>query len=72
MNEQQQQEYRSHVRGAATYVLLGQKDAPMDAAELMRLYNLDLETVTVDINAIVEAERHKVGGVFEVMTASTK
>jgi len=43
----------------------------MDAAELMRLYNLDLQTVTVDINAIVEAERHKVGGVFEVMSAST-
>lgn len=69
MNEQQQQEYRAHVRGAATFILLGHKDAPMNAAELVRLYNLNLETVNADINTIVEGERHKVGGVFEVTSA---
>ena len=46
MNSEVQNEYRSHVRGAATFILLGQKDPPMDAAELVRLYQLDLETVS--------------------------
>ncbi len=68
MDEQQQKNYRAHVRGAATYVLLGKKDAPMTAAELVRLYDVDLATVTAEIDAIVETERHKVGGVFEVGT----
>ncbi|HZQ07480.1 MAG TPA: hypothetical protein VFD70_12945 [Anaerolineae bacterium] len=66
MDLERQNEYRAHVRGAATFILLGQPAPPMDALELVRLYNLDLTTVTADINAIVESERHKVGGVFEV------
>jgi hypothetical protein len=66
MDREQQKEYRSHVRGAATFILLGQQDPPMDASELMRLYKLDRMTVTADIDVIVQGERHKVGGVFEV------
>ena len=65
MNNEEHQEYRAHVRGAATYVLLGMKKPPMDALELVRLYNLDPATVNADIDAIVQNERHKVGGVFE-------
>jgi hypothetical protein len=68
MNSEVQNEYRSHVRGAATFILLGQKDPPMDAAELVRLYQLDLATVSADVDAIVQRERRKVGGVFEVKT----
>jgi hypothetical protein len=68
MDNEEQSKYRAHVRGAATFILLGQKNPPMDAAELVRLYQLDLETVSADIDAIVLRERHKVGGVFEVMT----
>lgn len=67
MDEQQQQEYRAHVRGAATFILLGHRDPPMNAAELVRLYDVNLATVTADIDAIVNTERHKSGGVFEVM-----
>jgi len=66
MDNQEQQNYRAHVRGAATYILLGQKNPPMDAAELVRLYDLDLATVNADIDAIVQSERHKAGGAFEV------
>lgn len=66
MTEEQQQAYRAHVRGAATFILLGKTDAPMNAAELVRLYHLDLRTVSADIDAIVERERHKTGGVFEL------
>lgn len=67
MDSEKEQEYRAHLRGAATFLLLGQKDPPMDAAELVRLYHLDLETVQADIDGIVQNERHKVGGVFEVV-----
>jgi hypothetical protein len=66
MDNEKQGEYRAHVRGAATFILLGQKNPPMDAAELVRLYRLDLATVSADVDAIVQRERHKVGGVFEV------
>jgi len=66
MNDQQQQEYRAHVRGAATFILLGQKDAPMNAVELVRLYHVDRTVVDADIDAIVQSERNKVDGVFEV------
>ncbi len=66
MDPELEKEYRAHVRGAATFILLGKRDAPMNAAELVRLYPVDLMTVTADINAIVEDERHKAGGVFEV------
>jgi hypothetical protein len=69
MDQEQQQEYRAHVRGAATFILLGQPDPPMDARELARLYHVDLATVTAEIDAIVQSERHKVGGVFEVKAA---
>lgn len=65
MNNEEQNEYRAHVRGAATYVLLKMKKPPMDALELVRLYHLDVATVNADIDAIVQSERSKVGGVFE-------
>jgi hypothetical protein len=68
IDNEKQSEYRAHVRGAATFILLGQKNPPMDAAELVRLYHLDLATVSADVDAIVLRERHKVGGVFEVKT----
>jgi hypothetical protein len=68
MDNDEQSQYRAHVRGAATFILLGQRNPPMDAAELVRLYQLDPETVSADIDAIVQRERHKVGGVFEVKT----
>jgi hypothetical protein len=38
----------------------------MDARELVRLYQLDLATVSADIDAIVQRERQKVDGVFEL------
>jgi hypothetical protein len=66
MDSELQKEYRTHVRGAATFILLGQKDPPIDASELMSLYDLDLATVRADIDAIVQSEQHKVGGAFEV------
>lgn len=68
MTEQQQHDYQSHVRGAATWILLGKTETLMDAAELVRLYGVDLATVTADINAIVQAEHAKAGGIFETMT----
>lgn len=71
MDSEQKKEYYAHLRGAATFILLGQKDPPMDALELVRLYQLDLETVKADIDAIVQSERQKVGGVFE-MTPSPR
>lgn len=71
MNNEEQSLYRAHVRGAATFILLGQKDPPIDAREIVRLYQLDLETVSADIDAIVQRERHKVGGVFEVITGNS-
>ncbi len=66
MDSEEQNEYRAHVRGAATYILLGQKDPPIEALEVARIYKLDLTAVRADIDAIVESERHKKGGVFEV------
>ncbi len=66
MDSEEQNEYRAHVRGAATYILLGQKDPPIEALEVARIYKLDLTAVRADIDAIVLSERHKVGGVFEV------
>jgi hypothetical protein len=68
MDNEEQSLYRAHLRGAATFILLGQKDPPIDAPEIVRLYQLDLETVSAEIDAIVQRERHKVGGVFEVKT----
>ncbi len=64
MNDQEKIEYDSYVRGAATFVLVGKKN-PLTAAELARLYQLDVEKVNADIDAIVQSERQKPGGVFE-------
>ena len=65
MNTEEQNEYRAHVRGAATFILLGQKNPPMSASIVAETYKLDLATATADIDAIVQSERLKVGGVFE-------
>lgn len=65
MDNEEQKQYRSLVRGAATYVLLGDKNPPIDGLEIARTYKLDLAIVNADIDAIVQSERHKVGGVFE-------
>lgn len=65
MNNEEQKEYRALVRGAATFILLGDKNPPIEALELVRTYKLDLAIVTADIDAIVQSERRKVGGVFE-------
>ncbi len=64
MNDKEKTEYDSYVRGAATFVLVGQKN-PLTAAELAQLFHLDVATVNADIDAIVQYERHKPGGVFE-------
>lgn len=66
MDDREHTEYYSYVRGAATYILLGKKNPPIASVELARLYQLDLATVNADIDAIVQFERHKQGGVFEV------
>ena len=68
MNNEQQIEYRALVRGAATHILLGTKNPPIEALDLVRIYGLDSAVVNADIDAIVQNERHKVGGVFEDMT----
>jgi hypothetical protein len=65
MNTEEQNEYRAHVRGAATYILLGQKNPPMSPLQVAQIHKLDLAAVSADIDAIVQSERHKVGGVFE-------
>ena len=65
MNTEEQNDYRSHVRGAATYILLGQKNPPMSPSEVAKIYKLDLATVSADVDAIVQSEKLKVGGVFE-------
>jgi hypothetical protein len=66
MNTQEQIEYRAHVRGAATYVLLGQKNPPISPLQVAEIHKVDLATVNADVDAIVQGERHKVGGAFEV------
>lgn len=66
--QSEQSEYRAHVRGAATYILLGQQDPPISAMKVAEIYKLDLENVTADVDAVVQSERAKVGGVFEATT----
>jgi hypothetical protein len=66
IDSEEQNEYRALCRGAATYVLLGQKHPPIEALEVARIYQLDLTAVSADIDVIVQSERHKKGGVFEV------
>lgn len=71
MTEQQSVAYQSHVRGAATWILLGKVDAAMNAEALVRIYGVNLTTAIADIDAIVQAERAKVGGVFETTRTPT-
>ncbi len=66
MDSEEQNEYRTYVRGAATYILLGQQNPPITASDLARIYNLSLAVVSEDIDAIVQSERRKAGGVFEL------
>ncbi len=65
MDDEEQGEYLAHVRGAATYILLGEKNPPIAAADLARIYNLSLAAVSADIDAIVQSRKNKTGGVFE-------
>ncbi len=65
MDDTEQTDYYKYVRGAATFILLGKENPPIASPELAQLYQLDLEMVNADIDAIVQFERHKVGGVFE-------
>lgn len=66
MNPELQYKYRAHMRGVAMLILLEKHDAPMNDLAFVRLYSVDLMTVTADIAAIVEGERHNPGGVFEI------
>jgi hypothetical protein len=72
MTSEEQKEYRTLVRGAATYVLLGSKYPPMSVLELVRLYKLDPAIVSADVEAIVQSELSKAGGVFEDLTRVSK
>ncbi len=65
MDSEAETEYRALVRGAATWVLVGKKNLATEALELANLYHLDPTIVHADIDAIVQAERDKKGGVFE-------
>ncbi len=65
MDSETETEYRALVRGAATWVLVGKKNPATEALELANLYHLDPTIVRTDIDAIVQAERDKKGGVFE-------
>ena len=67
MDNETQNEYRSLVRGAATWILVGKKNLATEALELANLYHLDPTTVRADLEAIVRAERDKKGGVFETL-----
>lgn len=58
--------YPALCRGAATYILLGKKKLDVEAGEIALLYGMDPAVVRADIDRIVQAERRKVGGVFEV------
>ena len=66
MDDTERTDYYQYVRGAATFILLGKKNPPIASPELAQRYRLDLAMVNADIDAIVQFERHKVGGVFEV------
>ncbi|MGB8644798.1 MAG: hypothetical protein WCF84_06145 [Anaerolineae bacterium] len=65
MDDKEHTEYYAQVRGAATYILLGKKNPPIASPELAQAYHLDLAMVNADIDALVQFEKHKVGGVFE-------
>ncbi len=65
MDNETQNEDQSLVRGAATWVLVGKKNPATEALALANFYHLDPTTVRADIDAIVQAERGKKGGVFE-------
>jgi hypothetical protein len=70
MNNDQENEYRGLVRGAATWVLLGKSDGVTDEADLARVYDLDVAKVRADVDAIIKSEHEKVDGVFEVKPAA--
>ncbi len=65
MSREAQNEYRALVRGAATWILVGKKSLATEALELATQYHLDPASVQRDIDAIVQYEHHKKGGVFE-------
>ena len=66
MDTEEQKQYHALCRGAATYILLGNNnDLGMTVEEIATLYAVSLTTAREDIDKIVQAERHKVGGVFE-------
>ncbi len=66
MDRETQSEYRALVRGAATWILVGKKNLASEALELANLYHLDPALVRADIDALVQAEQAKKGGVFEL------
>ncbi len=66
MDELEEKQYHSWVRGAATFILLKHPNPPMDAQTIAQKYTLELHQVAADIDAIVQSEHAKVGGVFEL------
>ena len=67
MDTENQTQYDALCRGAATYILLGNNnDLGMTVEEIASLYAVAPATVREDIEKIVQIERHKVGGVFEI------
>ncbi|MCL5951363.1 MAG: hypothetical protein M1132_06520 [Chloroflexi bacterium] len=61
MDSQEQKEYRALVRGAATYILLGDKNPPTNALELVRIYNLDPAIMNADTGVLRESWRSQQG-----------
>lgn len=66
MDSTQEKEYRELVRGVATYLLLGKSHPLMEPLTLANQFALDVANVNADIDAIVQTEHTKVGGVFEI------
>lgn len=67
MTSEDQTQYQALCRGAATYILLGTKNLATESRELADLYQMAPAVVSADIDAIVQAEHHKVGGAFETL-----
>ncbi len=66
MTLEERTQYLALCRGAATFILLGKKELAATSAELAEQFHLDSAAVSGDIDAIVQTERHKSGGVFEL------
>ena len=66
MTIEERTEYSALCRGAATFILLGKKELAVQSAALAEQFHLDSAVVAGDIDAIVQTERHKSGGVFEL------